>query len=411
MKRNHSLFLALSALLVMTAGCKKDLGPKTAVNLAKPATAGIASDPDWQMPSLYGRLIRFDIGDGNGSDCILAYDCSSNHVSLTEVNGSNSTTVFSDQTGFNLVGGGSVATNMYPGDISDQFAEFGGCHVISFDANKTGRQEHVLVYYPYRGLWWLLSYAGNGLWNNEGSGTSGIGGYDLKGLTDKIVGYDYGDGYRDALICYRPGNQFFWVLKNLNAGHTSSTTQASWQAVVKSNGGVGGYDLKGTYDQIVPVDNGAGTMSIVCYRPGYGYVFWENHNANSTSWSTVYSTRSGFENFPVSHQQDRMVGIDASGYLYGSEDMGLWYSAGSLAYANDWIYYWEESFVDGNWQINTPTWPFQYNPYGGGTGAGDHVLVMSGGSDENDALLFYAPGSAAQSQLWEGKGQFYDQVY
>lgn len=405
MKRNLGVVLALSAL-ILTCGCKKSISPSS-VKLTKGSKGSFPSDPLWQNPTIWGRVTRFDVGDGYGPDCILAYDCYSDQVSLTQLSGGNGTQLFKSYTGFNLVGGGNVPTNDWWTDISDQYAEFGGCHVATVDINKTGREDHILVYFPIRGWWWLLSYAGNGLWNNEGSGTTGIGGYDIAGSsgTDKIIAYDYGDGYKDALICYRPGNQFFWVLENTNAGSTSSSHPANWVAVVKSGGGVGGYDLKGTYDQIVTEYGGSGTMGLVCYRPGYGYNFWMTHNAYSTSWSTQYAGRSGFQNFPLNHQQDRLVNLYDS---YGNDGDGIptWYSPGNGYSSSLWVYYWEVQFMDGNYQVdNTNAWTFPNNPYTHG-GVGDHVLSLSAGFSTTqdgtyDALLLYDNGGV-QSQLYDG---------
>jgi hypothetical protein len=410
MKHNFSLGLALTAL-ILAGGCKKSISPSS-VNLSKPAKAGFAVDPLWQTPSIWGRIARFDVNSGHGSDCILAYDCLSNHVSLTQVSGSSSTTLFSSSTGFNLVGGGNVPTNDWWSDITDQYAEFGGCHVTTVDINKTGREEHILVYFPLRGWWWLLSYAGNGLWNNEGSGTTGIGGYDLHGITDKIVSYNMGDGYRDALICYRPGNHFFWVLENTNVGNTSSGNHANWVAVVKSSGGVGGYDLAGTYDQILPIVDGSGTMSLICYRPGFRYVFSMNHAANSTSWQTVFISRTGWQNFPLNAQQDRAINFSRNAFANGEGGEALWYSPGSGNSIGEWVYFWEVQFAGGNQEIPTG-YQFPYNPYGSTPGVGDHILNFSAATNpgfEPNGLLYYTNGGA-QSQIYEGQATFYNQVY
>lgn len=423
MKRNLSVVLALSALILM-GGCKKSISPSS-VNLTKGTKAGFASDPHWQTPTIWGRITRFDIGSGNGSDCILAYDCYTDQVTLTQVTGSNSTTLFSSVSGFNLVGGGNVPTNDWWSDVTDQFAELGGCHVIPVDINKTGREDHILVYFPGRGWWWLLSYAGPGpsgagQWNNEGSGTSGIGGYDLAGstFTDKIVAYDYGDGYKDALICYRPGVGYFWVLKNLNAGSTSSSNKANWTAVVKSSGGVGGYDLHGTYDQIVPISIGSpGNMDIVCYRPGNGFVWWETHSANSTSWSTVYSTRSGLAGNPYTEDGDRMTPINisstgATGYNADVYNFGWRPGYGMFDCAN-YQYVPAYNIVEG-WETNPGLdYPMSHNPYSPVTYEGDHVLTFSPNGQGNSSILFYGNGTGTQSQIyeWSPSSESYTQVY
>src|SRR5580658_3457535 len=94
MNRNFSCALALSAL-ILTVGCKKSINSSSFLDLTKEAEAGFASQPDWQVPNATGRVIRYDIDDGKGSDCLFAWDIHSGHVSLTQVNGSNSTSIYS----------------------------------------------------------------------------------------------------------------------------------------------------------------------------------------------------------------------------------------------------------------------------------------------------------------------------
>ncbi|TDX02145.1 hypothetical protein [Dinghuibacter silviterrae] len=417
--KNAKYIALIASGLILTFGCKKSLN--SSVDLTKGAKAGFVTNAGWQTPTIWGRITRFDIGSGNGSDCLLAYDCWSDQVSLTQVTGANSTTIMMSYSGFNLVGGGNVPTNDWWSDVTDQFAEFGGCHVIPLDVNKTGHEDHILVYFPGRGWWWLLSYAGNGLWNNEGSGMSGIGGYDLAGgtFTDKIVAYDYGDGYKDALICYRPGNQFFWVLVNENAGATSSSNHANWVAVVKSSGGVGGYDLKGMYDQIVPVSiNSPGNMDIVCYRPGLSFVWWETHSAYSTGWSTVYSTRSGLANNSFNELGDRMTPVNISssgtpGYNADVYTMG-WRPGDGIFYVDNYQYVPAYGFVEGWEPSGGLNYPMTHNPYSPSvTYEGDHILTFSPNGQGNSSILFYSNGTGAPSQIyeWNPGSETYTQVY
>jgi hypothetical protein len=415
MQRNLSILVALSAL-IMTAGCKKNLNSDASVNLTKDAKAGFTTNLDWQKPNITGRVIRFDIGDGNGSDCLLAYDVGTNEVSLTQVNGTSSTTLWTSQ-GLWLTNHVIINVTEDNGDITDNYNEVGGVHLIPFDANKTGHEDHLLVYIPGRGTWWLLDYDG-GFWNLDGSGTSGIGGYNLAGMTDKIIAYDYGTGYKDHLICYRPGNQFFWVLQNTNAGNTSLTSPPNWVANVESNGGVGGFDLKGAQDQIVaiPTTNSPGNMQIVCYRPGpgLGYVWWETHNANSTSWSPVQESRSGLNGNPFSALGDRMIAVNlslsgATGYNWDTYMFG--YRPGyGLSYSDN--YQWEPSlgFVE-TWNLFSGlNYPMNHVPYSPNTYEGDHVLAFSPQGKGNTSLLFYGNGTGSQSQIYEW-GPGYNQVY
>ena len=413
MKRYFSCLLALSALLLM-AGCKKSLD--SSVDLSQKAKAGFAPDLLWQLPGPYTRLIRYDIGDGYGSDCIFAFDLGNGKVSLNEINGTNSTQIYAG-TGIPTTNAGTISVTTDNTDITDNFNEIGGVHIIPFDYSGTGHEDHLLVYIPGHGIFYVLAYAGNGKWTQLFGGTAGIGGYDLMATHDKIIAYDYGSsGYRKDLICYRPGKGIFYALQNTeNAGDP-------FIPVVESSNGVGGYDLEGPSDQLVEEEGG-----LVAYRPGYGYVYSMTHAANSTSWQTGNITRSGWQNFPLSHEQDRMIPFAVVYGYYGSsynqDAPGIWYSPGNHFSSSDWVYYWvydpAGGYVVGNFQVELLNWPFDYNPYSTGntTNTGDHVLRFSAGYQTSNttipnAMLMYTNG-AVQSQLYEGIGgeTSYPEVY
>jgi len=194
MKRNFSVLLALSAL-VMTAGCKKSLN--SSVEVTQKAKAGFVVNNDWQHPGVTGRVTRFDINDGNGSDCLLAYDISSGQVSLTQVNGTNSTTLYSS-TGFVTDNVGTINFYQYSSYCTDQYNETGGVHIIPYDANGSGHEDHLLMYIPVLKMIYILHYnTTTGHWIQDWyNGATGIGGYDLAGTTDKIISYDFGSGVR-----------------------------------------------------------------------------------------------------------------------------------------------------------------------------------------------------------------------
>ena len=412
MTRKFSYLLALSAL-ILTAGCKKSFD--STVDLSQKAKAGFAPDLLWQLPGPYTRLIRYDIGDGYGSDCIFAFDLGNGKVSLNEVNGTNSTQIYAG-TGIPTTNAGTISVTQYNTDITDNFNEIGGVHIIPLDYSGTGHEDHLLVYIPGHGIYYMLAYAGNGKWTQLFSSTAGIGGYDLMATNDKIIAYDYSNsGNKKDLICYRPGKGIFYCLQNTeNAGDP-------FNPVVESGGGVGGYDLEGPSDQLVAEEGGE--ANLVAYRPGYGYAFWMTHAASSTSWQTVYSTRSGWQNFSLSHEQDRMIGFNGAYGVYGTsyyaDGAAYWYSPGNGVSGSGWDYFWEGDYVSGYWQDQLNNWPFSYNPYSTGntTNTGDHVLRFSAGYQTSNtsipnAMLMYTNG-AVQSQLYEGIGEgvTYTQVY
>ena len=96
---------------------------------------------------------------------------------------------------------------------------------------------------------------------------AGIGGYDLADPADQAFAFDYdGSGKLDHLVLYRPGHRTIWVLKN-NGG--------TFQAVLASSGGIGGYDLANSRDRVFAFDyysNGR-LDHLVLYRPGTGTIW------------------------------------------------------------------------------------------------------------------------------------------
>jgi hypothetical protein len=423
MKRNFCAGVALSAL-ILTAGCKKSV--KSSVDLAQGAKAGFVSNPDWQQPTITGRVIRYDINDGNGSDCLLAYDISSSsgHVSLTQVTGANSTTLYSN-TGFVTDNAGTISVTQYNSDCTDQFNEVGGVHIIPYDAGGNNHENYVLMYIPLRKIVYILHYnTGNGLWHQDWyNNAQGIGGYDLGGITDKIITYDFGSTVKKDLICYRPGYRFFWVLVN-----NGSPSSPSWVAKVQSNGGVGGFDLAGTMDQLVAIGGPQqGNMSLVAIRPSYGYAYVLSHTASSPNWGGLFQSTSGFYAgisqppfFSVANLQDRVVAVP-SGAFYGesnADNYWMTYRPGS-GLGSSYIY-------GVNYAVGAPprtlggsspspglNYPMNNNPYvPAGNGVGDHVVPFSPLPNQgNFSFLFYSNGGGVRAQIYEWNGSGYNVVY
>lgn len=419
MKCNYGMVLALSALILMT-GCKKSI--KSSVDLAGGAKAGFATNSFWQMPSLTGRLIRYDLGvgingDGLNSNCVLSYDVGDGYLTLTEFSDGVSTTLWSNS-GFNT-NLGVVPVSQWNTDITDNYNEVGGVHIIPFDYNGTGHEDHLLLYLPGHGLVVILHYIpASASWqvdytNNSGnfdSGT-GIGGYDLMGLTDKIIAYDYGSHIRNYLICYRPGYGFVWVMHSNASSSNPNPANVTWTDDIRSSGGIGGFDMEGVNDQLVCIGGPSnGSMSLAAYRPGYGYVWFIQHPANSTSFGGTYSTRSGLNGFGQD-QQDRIVTLSdetlSNAAVVPEDDFNIfWYRPGSGT-GGTAFYQW------ANPGGGLPAGPYLYSftgtnsplllgkdPYPGG-GAGDHVLCFSAnGYGYNTSMLFYTPGAGKQSQLY-----------
>lgn len=426
--------------LILACGCKKPLN--NSVKLSNGAKAGFAANTGWQMPGIYGRLARYDINDGNNSDCILAYDVYYGTVSLTQFNATNSTTLYGPVDGFATDNEGTIDVNNWWSDITDNYNEVGGVHIIPYDATGSGHEDHLLLYIPLRGVACLLHYTGVGStpwhvdWQNGTTSGPGIGGYNLAGIYDKIITYDYGTGEKNYLMLYRPGSGILWVLQNnTTPSNPDPAGGITWTPRIQSNGGIGGYDLKNVSDQLVVIGGPAHDyMDLAAFRPGYGNVWFLYHAANSVNWSAGYSTSSGLNGFGLDKQDRIATGSDGGVLVPASvvpeNDANSFFyrpgpGLGAVPTCQAAFYQWPGSGNPG-----APTYPtfsgfgtnssqlLLTNPYANSTNAGDHVLFFTGyGGNYNISMLFYTPGASKQSQLYypvgeaEATGANYYEVY
>ncbi|TDX02323.1 hypothetical protein [Dinghuibacter silviterrae] len=391
-------------LLLMTTGCKKD--PVSSLSLktgARAGSPGPLNQPSFLLPYETGRVVAYDQNDGKGLSCLLSYDDGTGVVELSQVTGGTINNLWSSQ-GVLLDNGGVYTLNQGGPPVTDYYNEIGGVHILPYDATGSGHPNWLLLYIPGESFAALLApTATPGIWHQYWYSTSpGIGGYDLAGLTDKIIPFEIGgSGPKTGLICYRPGNGFCWVIQN--QGTAQSPT---WVGVVKGSSGIGGFDLKGTSDQIITFDTNpaAGNEGLVCFRPGYGYIWILNHNSNSTTFTAVYTTHSGFGDFTGTHQGDRIIAYDPGGS--GLQDHLLCYSPGNpgLTVVN---YYSTGGAIGSSFG-----YPMNANPYPGG-GIGDHLISFQGNGPSwgLSTLIGYQNGTSL-AQIYDLNGSnSYTRVY
>lgn len=383
-------YACILPMLILLAGCQKQQPTSVTVNNQAKAATSLPGFPlSYQNAGVTQRVIAFD--NGSGLNCFLAYDLGTEQVSMIQASGGSYTALWST-TGLNIdgqifhFGVTSYATYDAPMD------EVSGTHMIALDFGQNGHLSYLLVYIPGSGIAMLLQNMGNGAWHSLFTSYSGIGGYDLKNGWDKIIAYDLGSGHKNSLICYRPFNGVFWVLQN----QPNATNPVNWVAVVKSSGGVGGFDLKGIEDNLIAVDNTPGNMDLVCYRPGNGYIWYLNHQANTTLWTTKWTSRTGFTGtFDFSQWYDRMVPYDADGT--GTQNYMFCWRAGSKGY--DAIV----KMSGSGFAYKTPggdfsSYPMQANPtyvppgWSGAPGYADHIVPFAGNSYGLGSILCYEPG-------------------
>ena len=143
---------------------------------------------------------------------------------------------------------------------------------FAFDYNSTSKLDHLALYRPGTGTMWILKNTAGAFAPvyAQGDPGNGIGGYDLKSAADRAFAFDYdSSGKLDHLSLYRPGTGTFWILKN--AGGNFGAVYAEGDPGT----GIGGYDLKSPADLACAFDyDSSGKQDhLVLYRPGTGAIF------------------------------------------------------------------------------------------------------------------------------------------
>jgi hypothetical protein len=429
--KNTRYLLWLLSILILGAGCQKELPSSVTVNgRAKGGTAGLPGfslgsptpEPIGVKPSTPSqRIIAFD--NGSGLTCLLAYDLATEQVTLYQAQGG--LTQLWTTVGLTIDG-----APFHFGESSyrciDEFNESGGTHLVALDLDGNGHMNYLLLYIPGTGIAKVLQNLGNGNWGTRWQSTTGVAGYDLKSPYDKIIAYDLGSGSKSALICYRPGNGNCWAIQNQpfyisgGQGNPPILVSPNWVGVVKGSSGIGGFDLKGFDDQIVAVNNTSGNMDLLCYRPFYGNLWYLSHVGNTTVWTARYSSGSGFPGFGLFNRKDRIIAYDADGV--GTQNWMLCYSPGQNGYnalfrmvhnSNGSVSLTSRTLGDGgDFKLYPMTADPYVNPIYGGTAtyAGDHILGYNGNDLGLSSLFCYAPGYNLADIFWFN-GTFDQETY
>jgi hypothetical protein len=150
---------------------------------------------------------------------------------------------------------------------------------FAFDYEHSGKLDYIALYRPGTGTFWILKND-NGEFSavyQQGDPGNGIGGYDFKSPKDHAFAFDYDhSGKLNHIAIYRPGTGTFWILKN-NNGEFSAVYQQG-----DPGNGIGGYDLLSTADSAFAFDyDHSGKMDYVTlYRPGSGTIWILRHDGN-----------------------------------------------------------------------------------------------------------------------------------
>ncbi|KAK5045581.1 hypothetical protein LTR84_009199 [Exophiala bonariae] len=183
---------------------------------------------------------------------------------------------------------------------------------FAFDFDHSGRLDHIALYRPGTGTFWILKNE-NGNFRAvyaQGDPGRGIGGYDLRSTTDRAFAFDYDhSGKLDHVALYRPGTGTFWILKH-EADH-------NFRAVYQQGDpglGIGGYDLKSPRDLAFAFDyEHSGKLDhITLYRPGTG-TFWILQHKSDHSFAPVYSQGDpgqGVAGYDLKSAADQAIAFD-----------------------------------------------------------------------------------------------------
>lgn len=260
---------------------------------------------DFRSPA--DRVFAFDYDHSGKADHFVAYRPGSGVVRIIANRGNN---IFVPRFVQALYGIGGYDL----GSPADQ--------ALAYDFDHSGKLDHIVFYRPGAGAIWILKNSNGFFYPVYRTAESGIGGYDLKSSTDRIIAYDYEhSGKLDHLLLYRPGGGLFTILKNTNGDFT---------VVQSGQQGIGGYDLKSPSDLILAYDyDSTGKLDyLLLYRPGSGAV-WILRNTNGGFIAVFLQTAPGrgIGGFDLLSSADRAIAYDFTNS--GRLDHLVFYRAGT----------------------------------------------------------------------------------
>ncbi|KAK7431783.1 hypothetical protein QQZ08_001723 [Neonectria magnoliae] len=172
--------------------------------------------------------------------------------------GANSTTVYTQGRGGSDIGGYDLRS---PDD-----------RMFAFDYNRSGRIHHLELYRPGTGTFWILRRDTDGKLSpvyQKGDPGNGIGGYDLRRKGDRAFAFDWeSSGKMDHLVLYRPGAGTFWVLKKGDPGNGVGGYDLWSPADVAM---AYDWDHSGKQDHIALYRPGTSTLWVLKHLPSGGF--------------------------------------------------------------------------------------------------------------------------------------------
>jgi hypothetical protein len=291
LQKRADLFLYVGVLLICysLAGCRKNTNIKDATELSSSSsnanarilsTSGIGG---YNLNSTADRVIAFDYEHTGRQDYLLLYRPGQKIVWIVKNSISGFTPVYQSSNG---IGGYNL--------------DNGSDKIIAFDYEHTGRRDFLVCYRPGQKIVWILKNV-NGVFSPVYQGSSGIGGYNLDNAFDLIISYDYDNsGKQDNLVCYRPGSNICWILKNAGGVFTP---------VYQSANGIGGYNLDNGNDKIIAFDyeHSGKSNYLAPYRAGSNIMWIQQHIGD---FAPVFQSFNGIGGYNLDNGNDQVIAFD-----------------------------------------------------------------------------------------------------
>jgi len=197
--------------------------------------------------------------------------------------------------------------------------------IIAFDYDSSGKLDHLLLYRPGNKIIWIVKKNPDGTFIPVMQSSAGISDFDLNSVNDRIIAYDYdSSGKLDHLLIYRPGDRKIWIIKKNPDG--------TFVPVVRSNDGIADYDLNSVNDRIIAYDyDSSGKLDhLLIYRPGDRKI-WIIKKKPDGTFVSVMRSNDGITDYDLNSENDRIIAYDydSSGKLdhllvYRPGDQKVW---------------------------------------------------------------------------------------
>lgn len=230
----------------------------------------------FDLKSTSDRALAFDYNSSGKLDHLVFYRPQRGAIFILKNTGGRFTAVYAQADGGSGIGGFDLRS------AADR--------IFALDYRSSGKNDHLCLYRPGTGTMWILrNDAGNFTpVFRQGDPGQGIGGYDLKSPADRAFAFDWNSsGKQDHIALYRPRTGTFWVVRRADP---NSNVFTAVLAEGDPGRGIGGYDLKSASDRAFAFDwDGSGNMNhVALYRPGTG-TFWCLANERNGRFRAVFA--------------------------------------------------------------------------------------------------------------------------